>query len=1060
MSKLYFHSEYTKDIKHVLNYLVYAGEKLEAQEVILNTGETVNINADEFIDFSKHENVKGVEIHTKDGRNVFFNPEEYIRLIKQDKEIEHLSPKGYIDYIAERPGAVKDEVGGLFTINGSISTDEALNIAEQYPNNTWWINIISLKRSDAERVGFDNRESFEDLICSKIPDICKNYNISFENLIIYGAYHDKINNPHVHLFFTSKDNREGFVKDLKNSSLKMKSNYFNTIYKDDMKILYQEKDTHKKELNTALENSIKRLSAKSYITENQVLQSFVDLSNALKTEKGKLQYGYLSKENKRLVDTLLIDIINRDKEVNKCFKECLNTQEKFLKNYTSSKETIKEKLDDYKVRLLMPYSKQKDNVLQNIIIKNISTYNQTNTIKKVSEVNKNDFIMLSNNDPKFMYQLGKNLLYKENNPLDAEEYLFKSYMMNHDRYTAFELGQTMLKLNNKERARHYFDEFITKVQIDKVSFPYEFYILSKYYKFEKNDFRDMNRYSFMGNDTLNLLTDEFMNKKEQELALQEYLNLKVSANLGYIPAIQKTNEIKPIKLTENITFDYSVHNNNPYIISELKELLKNSNIYTKDYEIYTLSQNIIDKLTYNEEKNKYKTKFRFNEKLILAKSYLDLYNTSKEVYLSKNIFDTENQYIDFCNISYDKFLDTIQNILKTDGYLDEKLNLSVYLLKNNEADVSQLIMKNILKEDVKLNPTTIINIYQKEDIYIKKEILTQLSNNNIQAMYFLGKDYFYSNSKEEKQKGIELLEKAVSKGHLYSTLILGNYYLSSDDKNLTQKGIDLLSPLVEHNNEQSIYYLGKHYLYSEDEQDIKKGISLLEKNISKEHHYSKLLIANYYISNNNSLGYKYLNELKQSDIEFFNVSAKRISSNIDFKSNNLTSAEIDLKDVCNSNYVTNMDIYNLGHIYDKLGNEISANKYYKEALNNFKLENSPTSNYMLGIMYLTGRGCEKDTSVAKEYFNLANKQGHPQAKEMISSINKQTIYACNHLLQAIAYNLMSIANENYDYNQNLNKHKSKNNFRKPKVYRVSKLQENIQEKTKSHNKQNDYTFEY
>lgn len=1305
MSKLYFHSEYTKDIKHILNYLVYAGEKLEAQEVILSTGEIVTINADEVIDFTKYPDVQSVQIHTKSGRDVSFTPNEYNMLIKQDKEIEHMTPKGYIDYIAERPGAVKDEIGGLFTINGSISTEKALEIAEQYPNNTWWINIISLKREDAERVGFDNRENFEDLIRSKIPDICKNYNISMENLIIYGAYHDKINNPHVHLFFTSKDNREGFVRDLTKSSYNMKRDYFNTIYKEDMKILYEEKDEHKKELNKSLENSIKRLSAKSYVTEKQVLQSFVDLSNALKTEKGKLQYGYLTKDNKRLVDTLLIDIINRDKEVNKCFKECLNTQEKFLRNYTSDEETIKDKLDDYKVRILMPYSKQKDNILQNIIVKNIANYNKKSfNIPNNNDIDYTTFSYLSENDPKFMYQLGKKYLYEENNPLEAEDMFFKSYLLSPNRYTAFELGNTWLKLDNIENARNYFNEYESMLNEKNIKHPYEFYTVSKFYEFYKKDFKDLSQYK--DNTVLENLTDELISKKEQEYSLKEYLNLKVSANMGYIPAIQKIKNISPIQLTNNINFDYSIHNNNPYIMTELNEMVKSSNIDSKDVIKYELSQNIISNTTYNNLTEKEKVKFNFNEKIILAKAHLDLANTPREVYLSKNLFTTNYDYISFFNEHYDKFLDIVKDISKTKDKEDEKLDFAIYLLKQDEQEPAKYILKDILNEEIKTS--TIINI-SKEDTEIKRELLSSLSSTNDKAGYFLGKDYFYSNISQEKQKGIkilsdlsdkgnqyasiilgryylndissqntqkaiELLENAIKlgnnqgriilsqyylglrndeyiqkaiellqplidkkdiqatfilgryfinsksedeklkglklleintehnpskvqigkyylstenenniqkginilesiindkngvssasamyvlgkyyfynqdetkqkgidlikqasdKGHTYSKLFLidqkmksnilskddidflkslslkrlnqnniernsqatfllakhflqnkrelmavpllnysankGNdfalimlseYYLKKDDTNLKEKAIHNLNKLIEKNNINAMYSLGKFYLYSEDKQLKPKSVDLLEKAIAKGHTYAKFHLTKYYINNNIQTGYKYLNDLKQLDDEYLRTSANRISSRIELDRGNLKSAEKDLLNVYYSKYVTNMDIYNLGHIYDKIGNEKSANIYYTQALEGFKKESTPTNNYMLGIMYLTGRGCEKDTIKAKEYFKLADKQGHPNSKEMIASINKQTIYACNHLLQAIAYNLMTVANQNYDYNKNLNKHKSKNNFRKPKIYRISKIQENIIQKTKSQENNHDYSIGY
>ena len=53
MANVIVNSCYIKSSQHFINYLEYAGKKLEAQTLVLNSGERINLDPDELLDISE-----------------------------------------------------------------------------------------------------------------------------------------------------------------------------------------------------------------------------------------------------------------------------------------------------------------------------------------------------------------------------------------------------------------------------------------------------------------------------------------------------------------------------------------------------------------------------------------------------------------------------------------------------------------------------------------------------------------------------------------------------------------------------------------------------------------------------------------------------------------------------------------------------------------------------------------------------------------------------------------------------------------------------------------------
>ena len=98
--------------------------------------------------------------------------------------------ENYVGYLANRPGAVKFNTHGLFS-----QTNEPINlekVAKEIANHggNVWTHVVSLRRDDAQKMGYDNLTAWRELVKRQIPNIAKNQKIDLKNLRWYAAFHD------------------------------------------------------------------------------------------------------------------------------------------------------------------------------------------------------------------------------------------------------------------------------------------------------------------------------------------------------------------------------------------------------------------------------------------------------------------------------------------------------------------------------------------------------------------------------------------------------------------------------------------------------------------------------------------------------------------------------------------------------------------------------------------------------------------------------------------------------------------------------------------------------
>ena len=224
----------------------------------------------------------------------------------------------YMKYIATRPRAEKHGDHGLFGQALHVDLDAAMWELESHTGNTWTV-IYSLRREDASRLGYDSAEAWQRLLLSKQAEIAEAMKIAPEHLRWYAAFHDEGHHPHVHMMLWSDKPGQGYLSE---TGIKaMRSALTNEIFKNEMYQLYVKKDLSYKELTTQAQETMRGLVEKmqGQVCDSPVIeQKMQELVFALGSVKGKKQYGYLPKNVKEIVDSI-VDELSKQPEVAACY---------------------------------------------------------------------------------------------------------------------------------------------------------------------------------------------------------------------------------------------------------------------------------------------------------------------------------------------------------------------------------------------------------------------------------------------------------------------------------------------------------------------------------------------------------------------------------------------------------------------------------------------------------------------------------------------------------------------------------------------------------------------
>ena len=250
-----------------------------------------------------------------------------------EENVDRIGKKeNYIGYIAMRPRVEKSGAHGLFSYS-----DEHINlskVAKEVGNHDGivWATVISLRREDAAKLGYDNLPAWKTLLRAKSQDLANAMGVPITDMKWYAAFHNESGHPHVHLVSYSIG-KEPYMT--RQGLEKLKAAYAHEIFKNDLYEIYEKQTEYRDELRAESKEKIaeiiRRINGKKY--ENETLELMLKtLAEKLQKYKGKKVYGYLPKDVKNLVNGI-IDELMRDSDLQKLYELWYEQRENVLKTY-------------------------------------------------------------------------------------------------------------------------------------------------------------------------------------------------------------------------------------------------------------------------------------------------------------------------------------------------------------------------------------------------------------------------------------------------------------------------------------------------------------------------------------------------------------------------------------------------------------------------------------------------------------------------------------------------------------------------------------------------------
>lgn len=826
------------------------------------TRETVEIRSQKFVDRNANA-TKNQEQLINDLINDFPESKRYLEYDDYEREptIENAGElistivernadvvgnrQNFVGYMAMRPGVEKRGSHGLFNEKDEpIILNQAANEIAEHKGNVW-SHVVSLRREDAVRLGYDNSDAWRELVKRHISDIAKAQNIPLCNLKWYAAYHDTTHHPHIHLLVYSTNPKQGFLT--KAGIDKIRSAFANDIFHDDLQSIYQEQTASRDELKAVSKNefeSIVNIIASNDHTDPQLEELIRKLYIQLQNVKGKKVYGYLPKEIKETVNKIFSELA-KDENIRQLYDKWCSLERLKYKTYTL-KETELPELSANKV--FQP--------LRNMIIRTVLNMKpfDANTEIEGSEPNDEYF----DNTPQNMSPL-----FDEAEPLaeaetDESAAAIKYYIKWNDQYKkACKLIYSKdAKLNDFKKAEQL---LLSESQRGNVLAVYD---LGKLYSTDK------------------------LGERNEEMSIAKY----TQALQGFLQIEPNSKKLKPyVQYRIGKMFCYG---------------LGTEQDYEKAFEWFERSAKQKNKFAQFSLANLYYYGSGVEKDLSLAFLWYQRSSSQGQPYAAYSIAQMYRygEYVtkdnDTAQRYYKQALSGFLKIESDDMANDDffyKLGQMFKLGLGTNSDVTKAI--EYFKRSAEMNNKNGLFEYgkalligeqipQDTDSAVKLlEKAVKLKNSN--AKRFLALEYISGEHLEQDiEKGIALLTECADSGDVIASYRLGKIYLQGEimPQNLDKAERYLL--LVE-DNEYTQYALAKLYL-QEEKYDIQKAVNYFE-NCAAKNHWASYQLGRIYL-----FGAAGLTKDEEQAIEWFTKSANDGNEYAQAMLDNISKFENDL----------------------------------------------------------------------------------------------------------------------------------------------------------------------
>ena len=732
--------------------------------------------------------------------------------------------QNFVGYMAMRPGVEKRGSHGLFNEkNEPIILNQAANEIAEHKGNVW-SHVVSLRREDAVRLGFDNSDAWRELVKRHISDIAKAQNIPLCNLKWYAAYHDTTHHPHIHLLVYSTNPKQGFLT--KAGIDKVRSVFANDIFHDDVQSIYQEQTVGRDELKAVSKNefeSIVNRIASNDRTYPQLEELIRKLYIQLQNVKGKKVYGYLPMEIKETVNKIFSEL-EKDENIRQLYEKWCSLERLKYKTYTQKEAELPELVDN---KVFQP--------VRNMIIRTVLNMKpfDANTEIEGSEPNDEYF----DNTPQSMSPLFDEAEPLEEKETDESAAAIKYYIKWNDQYKkACKLiyGKDA-KLNDFKKAEQL---LLSESQRGNVLAVYD---LGKLYSTDK--LGERNEETSIAKYTRAL--QGFLQIEPNSKKLKPYVQYRIGKMFCYGLGTEQDYE----KAFE--WFERSAKQKNKFAQFSLANLYYYGSGIEKD-----LSQAFLWYQRASSQGQPY-----------AAYSIAQMYRYGE--YVTKDN-DTAQRYY---KQALSEFL-KIENDDMANDDLFYKLGQMFKLGLGTDSDVTKAI--EYFRRSAEMNNKNGLfeygkalligeHIPQNTDSAVKLlEKAVKLKNSN--AKRFLALEYISGEHLEQDiEKGIALLTECADSGDVIACYRLGKIYLQGE---IMPQNLDKAEKylLLAEDSEYTQYALAKLYL-QEEKYDIQKAVNFFE-NCAAKNHWASYQLGRIYL-----FGAAGLTKDKEQAIEWFTKSA-------------------------------------------------------------------------------------------------------------------------------------------------------------------------------------------
>lgn len=243
--------------------------------------------------------------------------------------------ENFLDYVAHRPGVRSDGDHGLWDANGKVENLSAVVREVANHQGNVWTPVVSMRREDAERLGFTDAENWRAAINACVNEIAEGYKIAPNHLRWYAALHEKEKHVHIHMVVYSADPKEGYLT--KEGIRRVKSAFARRLFEQDLICVYKRqteyRNTLQEEAEARMRALIERMGGET-IRSDRLEMLTDELAERLRDVKGKKVYGYLPPATKRIVDAI-VDEISRDERVAEAYSLWQEMRDEVCRTYNS-----------------------------------------------------------------------------------------------------------------------------------------------------------------------------------------------------------------------------------------------------------------------------------------------------------------------------------------------------------------------------------------------------------------------------------------------------------------------------------------------------------------------------------------------------------------------------------------------------------------------------------------------------------------------------------------------------------------------------------------------------